>query len=138
MTDEEVEAFEIKGERVGFFCAEAERDRWLEQWEIKIAEFLRCIMSFDKYAETWAQLATKPKNRDWPGYEAYAREKVHMYSSFAKRARLEFINLGYEKALYCKEGERVQDFLMAQRALYEEEKKHHSDQGADRLTNLEE
>ncbi|KAK0477811.1 hypothetical protein IW261DRAFT_1565594 [Armillaria novae-zelandiae] len=138
MTDEEVEAFEIKGERVGFFRAEAERDRWLEQWEIKIAEFLRCIMSFDKYAETWAQLATKPKNRDRPGYEAYAREKVHMYSSFAKRARLEFINLGYEKALDRKEGERVQDFLMAQRALYEEEKKHHSDQGADRLTNLEE
>ncbi|KAK0457624.1 hypothetical protein IW261DRAFT_1430688 [Armillaria novae-zelandiae] len=138
MTDEEVEAFEIEGERVGFFRAEAERDRWLEQWEIKIAEFLRCIMSFDKYAETWAQLATKPKNRDRPGYEAYAREKVHMYSSFAKRARLEFINLGYEKALDRKEGERVQDFLMAQRALYEEEKKHHSDQGADRLTNLEE
>ncbi|KAK0476510.1 hypothetical protein IW261DRAFT_1567207 [Armillaria novae-zelandiae] len=138
MTDEEVEAFEIEGERVGFFRAEAERDRWLEQWEIKIAEFLRCIMSFDKYAETWAQLATKPKNRDQPGYEAYAREKVHMYSSFAKRAWLEFINLGYEKALDCKEGERVQDFLMAQRALYEEEKKHHSDQGADRLTNLEE
>ncbi|KAK0468813.1 hypothetical protein IW261DRAFT_1345797 [Armillaria novae-zelandiae] len=138
MTDEEVEAFEIEGERVGFFRAEAERDRWLEQWEIKIAEFLRCIMSFDKYAETWAQLATKPKNRDRPGYEAYAREKVHMYSSFAKRAQLEFINLGYEKALDRKEGERVQDFLMAQRALYEEEKKHHSDQGADRLTNLEE
>ncbi|KAK0211996.1 hypothetical protein IW262DRAFT_1467410 [Armillaria fumosa] len=138
MTDEEVEAFEIEGEQVGFFRAEAERDRWLEQWEIKIAEFLRCIRSFDKYAEMWAQLARKPENKNRPGYEAYAREKVHMYSSFAKRAQLEFINLGYERALNRKEGETVQDFLVAQRALYKEEKKHHSDQEVDGLTNLEE
>ncbi len=42
----------VPGDRVSFFRAEAERDRWLEQWEIKIAEFLRCIRSFDQYAVT--------------------------------------------------------------------------------------
>ncbi|KAK0433192.1 hypothetical protein EV421DRAFT_1741782 [Armillaria borealis] len=48
MTDKEVEALEQEGDRVSFFRAEAERDRWLEQWEIKIAEFLWCIRSFDQ------------------------------------------------------------------------------------------
>ncbi|KAK0245012.1 hypothetical protein EDD85DRAFT_782982 [Armillaria nabsnona] len=58
MTDDEVLALEIE---------EVERDWWLEQWELKIAEFLQCIWSFEQYAVTWAQLASM--NYGWPGYE---------------------------------------------------------------------
>ncbi len=109
------------GERVGFFRAEVERDRWLEQWEIKIAELLWCIRSFERYASTGLQLASM--NRDKPGYEAYAQDKIHMYSCFTERGRREFENLGYKGALNRKERKTLQDFILAQRATYLENKK---------------
>ncbi|SJK99503.1 uncharacterized protein ARMOST_02806 [Armillaria ostoyae] len=96
MMDEEVEALEQEGDRVSFFRAEAERDRWLEQWEIKIAKFLQCIRSFDQYAVTWKVLASNNQSIE---FKQYALEKANMYAMLGARARQEFETLGYENAL---------------------------------------
>ncbi|SJL18668.1 uncharacterized protein ARMOST_22265 [Armillaria ostoyae] len=111
MTDEEVEALEQEGDRVSFFRAEAERDRWLEQWEIKIAEFLRCIRSFDQYAVTWKVLAS---NNESIGFKQYALEKANMYAMLGARARQEFETLGYGNALNRPAEQTLEDFMIAQ------------------------
>ncbi|PBK85929.1 hypothetical protein ARMGADRAFT_1035921 [Armillaria gallica] len=111
-----------KGEQVVFFHAEAERDWWLEQWELKSAEFLWCIQGFEQYTVTWAQLALM--NHGQPGYEAYAQEKVHMYSKLAERGQREFENLGYKGALDWEDSQTLHEFIIAQWAKYKENKRH--------------
>ncbi|KAK0434678.1 uncharacterized protein EV420DRAFT_379643 [Desarmillaria tabescens] len=89
-------AIGARGDRVTFFRAEAERDRWLEQWEIKIAEFLRCIRSPGQYAVTWKVLASTNKSL---GFRQYALEKANMYMMLGARAKQEFETLGYGNVL---------------------------------------
>ncbi len=62
-------------------------------------------------------------NHGRPGYEAYAQEKVHMYSKLAERGQREFKNLWYKSALDQEDGQTLQDFIIAQRAKYEENKR---------------
>ncbi|KAK0472410.1 hypothetical protein IW261DRAFT_1571030 [Armillaria novae-zelandiae] len=118
MTDEDVEGLEQEGDRVTFFRAEAEKDRWLEQWEIKIAEFLRCIRSFDQYTTTWKALATTDKSL---GFKQYALEKANMYTMLGARAKQEFETLGYGNVLNRPTDQTLEDFMLAQRLEYEDE-----------------
>jgi hypothetical protein len=39
------------GDRVQWFRGEAEMQRWLEELEIKLADFLRCIRSFRRMSQ---------------------------------------------------------------------------------------
>ncbi|KAK0429526.1 hypothetical protein EV421DRAFT_1914601 [Armillaria borealis] len=110
MTDEEIKALEQEGDQVSFFCAEAEWDRWLEQWEIKIAEFLWCIRSLDQYAVTWKVLAS---NNQSIRFKQYALEKANMYAMLGVRARQEFETLGYGNALNRPAEQTLEDFMIA-------------------------
>jgi hypothetical protein len=56
----------VLGNRVQWFRAEAEMQRWKEQKEQKLAELLRTNRSFLKMEATWTALATA-------GHRAYAR-----------------------------------------------------------------
>ncbi|KAK0228960.1 hypothetical protein IW262DRAFT_1293640 [Armillaria fumosa] len=118
MSDKEVEQLEQEGDCVIFFHTEAERDWWLEQWEIKIAEFLRCIRSFDQYASTWTILLLKNTS---PGFSQYAMEKAYMYTNLGIRAKQEFQALGYGNVLYQPTDQMLEDFLIAQWKQYEDE-----------------
>ena len=77
------------GDRVHWFRAEAEKARWQEEWEIRQADYLRCIRYFGKMAEIWKCLV-KDSIADTSlvqlGKNAYARKKSHMYRSMKEHA----------------------------------------------------
>ncbi|KAJ7044413.1 hypothetical protein C8F04DRAFT_1250377 [Mycena alexandri] len=94
MSSSEMDAWSSEGDRVQGFRAEAEMQRWQEQWEQKLAELLRTIRSFSRMQLVWAQLAdTQPADR--PGASAYARQKAAMYARRAEEGRESIKKLGY-------------------------------------------
>ncbi|KAJ7022800.1 hypothetical protein C8F04DRAFT_1194153 [Mycena alexandri] len=94
MSSSEMDAWSNEGDRVQWFRAEAEMQRWQEQWEQKLAELLRTIRSFSRMQLVWAQLAdTQPADR--PGASAYAHQKAAMYARRAKEGRESIKKLGY-------------------------------------------
>ncbi|KAJ7861182.1 hypothetical protein B0H13DRAFT_1900607 [Mycena leptocephala] len=71
-----------KGNRVQWFRAEADMQRWQEQQEQKLAELLRTNCSFFKMDQAWRALASS----DLPaGRQAFARQKAAMYRKRAER-----------------------------------------------------
>jgi hypothetical protein len=66
-------------DRIQWFRAEAEMQRWQEQVESKLAELLRTSHSFQKMQEIWENLAQDQE----PGYAAYAKQKAAMYGQMA-------------------------------------------------------
>ena len=72
------------GDRVQWFRAEAEMQRWQKQGEQKLVGLLRTMRSFRKMQSVWAQLAENQPT-DQRGRIAYARQKAAMYD----RRRLE-------------------------------------------------
>ncbi len=72
----------IQGDRVQWFRAEAEKDRWLEEQEIRQADYLRCIRFFRKWSEIWKGLVVDAAKGDsiQLGKNAYARKKGHMFA----------------------------------------------------------
>lgn len=81
----------VLGDRVQWFRAEAEMQRWQEQKEQKLVELLRTIRSFVKMQSVWSQLGDSHANQ--PGHAAYARQKAWMYERRAEDAR-NLIRLG--------------------------------------------
>ncbi|KAJ7722175.1 hypothetical protein B0H16DRAFT_1737862 [Mycena metata] len=84
MSDAEMEAWSSEGDRVQWFRAEAEMQRWQEQVEQKLAELLRTRGSFHRMERTWEALAVTPLPS---GHQAYARQKAAMYRKRAEQAR---------------------------------------------------
>lgn len=76
------------GDRVQWFRAEAEMRRWLEEWEIRQADYLRCIRYFQTMAQIWQGLVTicSDDNLVQLGKNAYARKKAQMYTDMANHA----------------------------------------------------
>ncbi|KAJ7931951.1 hypothetical protein B0H13DRAFT_1857371 [Mycena leptocephala] len=72
LTDEEMDAWSQEADRVQWFRAEAEVQRWQEHVEMRLAELLRTIRSFRKWHEVWSSLAEQQDN---PGHAAYAKQK---------------------------------------------------------------
>ncbi|KAK7021678.1 hypothetical protein R3P38DRAFT_2533474, partial [Favolaschia claudopus] len=72
-----------QGDRVQWFRAEAEMQRWQEQGEQKLAELLRTNRSFLKMEDTWQVLG---KRNNQPGHAAYAKQKAAMYRRRAQTA----------------------------------------------------
>ncbi|KAJ7716285.1 hypothetical protein B0H16DRAFT_1801604 [Mycena metata] len=100
MSSAEMEEWSREGDRVQWFRAEAEMQRWQEQGEQKLAELLRTYRSFQRMDETWAALAATSLPA---GHQAYARQKAAMYRKRAEEARYLVTAAGY-RALLSKEG----------------------------------
>ncbi|KAJ7120641.1 hypothetical protein C8R46DRAFT_1203652 [Mycena filopes] len=78
------------GDRVQWFRAEAEMQRWQEQAEQKLAELLRTNRSFLAMETAWTRLAEGPA-----GHRAYALQKAAMYRQRAETAQGLITGLGY-------------------------------------------
>ncbi|KAK6984264.1 hypothetical protein R3P38DRAFT_3332856 [Favolaschia claudopus] len=87
-----------EGDRVQWFRAEADMQRWQEQIEQKLAELSRTRRSFKKMESVWTELATSQPS-DRPGAAAYARQKAAMYQKRSSEAHNKLRELGYENLL---------------------------------------
>ncbi|KAJ7797854.1 hypothetical protein B0H14DRAFT_3493145 [Mycena olivaceomarginata] len=94
MSDAEMDERSNEGDRVQWFRAEAEMQRWQEQKEQKLAELLRTNRSFLKMEATWAMLALDSTQKSL-GHSAYARQKAAMYRKRAERAQALITAVGY-------------------------------------------
>lgn len=86
------------GDRVQWFRAEAEMQRWQEQVEQKLAELLRTGRSFAKMQSVWSELAER-QLPDQLGAAAYARQKAAMYARRTAEVHQKLRELGYENLL---------------------------------------
>ncbi|KAJ7939058.1 hypothetical protein B0H13DRAFT_1851231 [Mycena leptocephala] len=94
MSNNEMEAWSNEGDRVQWFRAEAEMQRWQEQWEQKLVELLRTARSFSRMQAVWTQLSkNQPQGR--PGARAYALQKAAMYEKRWIQAHKNLRNLGF-------------------------------------------
>ncbi|KAF8810573.1 hypothetical protein BYT27DRAFT_7091579, partial [Phlegmacium glaucopus] len=124
MSDKEVENWMAEGDRVQWFRAEAEMERWREEWEAKQADFLRCIRSFGKMADVWQTLSTRePENCSKAcerGRIAYAKQKSAMFQEMACHAKDVFRSAGYgeliDHLIDQQRGKILADFVLAERS----------------------
>ncbi|KAJ7743519.1 hypothetical protein DFH07DRAFT_777435, partial [Mycena maculata] len=79
MTDEELRAWNMEGDRIQWFRAEAEMERWREQVEMKLAEWRTTIRSFARYKDIWTILADRQDSTQI-GLIAYAKQKANMFA----------------------------------------------------------
>lgn len=84
------------GDRVQWFRAEAEMQRWQEQAEQKLAELLRTNRSFQTMERTWTTLASA---NTLAGHQAYARQKAAMYKRRVERVQGLIVAAGYQELL---------------------------------------
>ncbi|KAJ7799913.1 hypothetical protein B0H14DRAFT_2616624 [Mycena olivaceomarginata] len=94
MSDTEMDEWSNEGDRVQWFRAEAEMQRWQEQGEQKLAELLRTNRSFLKMEDTWTALASQNAQTK-PGHSAYAKQKATMYHKHAEMAQALILGVGY-------------------------------------------
>ncbi|KAJ6482251.1 hypothetical protein DFH09DRAFT_1462551, partial [Mycena vulgaris] len=93
MSSAEMDAWSSEGDRVQWFRAEAEMQRWQEQGEQKLVELLRTMRSFAKMQSVWAELAERQAS-DCLGARAYARQKASMYNRRRLEARKKIQEIG--------------------------------------------
>src|SRR5215471_8085830 len=103
----------LLGDRVQWFRAEAEMQRWQEQVEQKLAELLRTIRSFGKMKDIWSQLSSMQPNT-LPGHIAYANRQSAMYARLESDSKKKLGEAGY-KRLLSMDGPIV-DFVKVKRA----------------------
>ena len=61
--------------------------RWLEEFELKHIEFMRCIKTFETMRAIWGTIS---KRHDKPGYKAFAQRQANMYSDLRDDALSRF------------------------------------------------
>ena len=69
------------GDRVQWIRAEGEFYHWLEQYEVKHAEFRRCIQSFGFMQRVWSTLADAHAVSGKSGYSSFSRRQSAMYAT---------------------------------------------------------
>jgi aminoglycoside phosphotransferase family enzyme len=69
---------------------------WHEEWEIKQADFLRCIRSFGKMSSVWQAIAS---NTVEAGKCTYTKHKSAVFKEMEKHARTLFNDAGYGNLL---------------------------------------
>ena len=84
---------------------------WQEEWEIKQADFMRCIRTFHKMSDVWLALA-KSSSRD--SHAVYARKKAIMFAEMARRAQDQFNDAGYAHRV-LEEGKILADYIQIDR-----------------------
>ena len=86
----------ITGNRVQWFRAEADMQRWQEQTEVKLIEFLRCMQTYNKMAAVWTLLSQmQPDNL--AGHAAYAKRTAGMYKRMEKECEKKFDEAGHKE-----------------------------------------
>lgn len=103
----------LPGDRVQWFRAEAEMQRWQEQKEQKLVELLRTIRSFVKMQLVWSQLGDL-HSLNQPGHTAYARQKASMYERRIEDAK-KLVRMGGHEDLLTPTA-NVINFIEAERA----------------------
>lgn len=73
-------------------------DRFQEQLELKLTEFLRCIAAFQFEAHVWIQMGADGY-RSEPGFQVQAKETAHMWTRLAAQCRTHLEMAGYAFAL---------------------------------------
>jgi hypothetical protein len=117
---------------VQWFRAEAEMERWREEWEAKQADFLRCIRTFSKMADVWQTLSAhelEPERssdfkldayKTLAGRIAYAKQKSAIFREMERHAKDTFRSAGYselvDQLIDRQEGKILADFVLAERS----------------------
>ena len=87
--------------------------RWQEEWERKQAEFMRCIRSYDKMSDVWADLSKSSASQ---GHAAYARKKSAMFSRMKQIAQAKFNAAGYSNRA-LQDGQILADLIQQDRQM---------------------
>jgi hypothetical protein len=74
-------------DRVQWFRARAQMERWEEEVEIVEEEFRRTVRSFEKMASVWNELGVRSMQE---GHAAYAFLKAHIFEGLAHDCREKF------------------------------------------------
>ncbi|KAJ3819679.1 hypothetical protein F5880DRAFT_1616250 [Lentinula raphanica] len=109
MTANEIRQWELEGDRIQWFRAEAEMYRWMEQFESKHAEFERIIEYFRTMASAWTALGNKQTT---PGYRAYANYHANMFTDLANDADMRYKRVGHPVFMNFGEGEILADRVL--------------------------
>ncbi|KAF9471253.1 hypothetical protein BDN70DRAFT_977471 [Pholiota conissans] len=112
-------------EKVQWFRARADMERWIEEVDLLQEEFRRVIRGCEKMAEVWAtmshQISSKYCSEDRSpllpapsraGYTAYALQKSAMYRQMAVRAQKAFTDAGGESP---SDGETLSEHVLRRR-----------------------
>jgi hypothetical protein len=91
MKDERIQTYPSVDDRVQWHRAWAETMRWLEEYELKHMEFIRCIKSFETMRALWGTMA---KHHAKPGYAAFARRQASTYKDLRDDAISRFKHVG--------------------------------------------
>lgn len=62
----------------------AQMERWLEEFELKHVEFMRCIKYFHTFSAIWNSLAS---NSSMPGMAAFSRRQSSLYWNLHSSAK---------------------------------------------------
>ncbi|KAJ2925799.1 hypothetical protein H1R20_g11299, partial [Candolleomyces eurysporus] len=85
---QEIEEWSKEGDHVQWFRAEAEMERWREEYETRLADLLRCIRYFKRMNEVWLELSTSRSSSLTSnlGHAIYAHTRAEMYKQLASDA----------------------------------------------------
>ncbi|KDR78511.1 hypothetical protein GALMADRAFT_209005 [Galerina marginata CBS 339.88] len=122
VSDAEREGFLEDADRVQWFRARADMERWQEEVEILAQEFRRTIRGFDKMAHVWSSLAISPAPVECShnlvdhgvehGKMAYGKKKAAMFRRMANDARVAFESIGGTWPAY---GVSLKDHILSER-----------------------
>ncbi|KAJ7139000.1 hypothetical protein C8R44DRAFT_867171 [Mycena epipterygia] len=130
MSDSEMLLWEREGDRVQWARAEAEMDRFQEQLELKLTEFLRCIAAFQFEAHVWTQMGADGYRLE-PGFQVQAKETAHMWTHLAAQCQTHLEMAGYAFALdpgfdliaYLEEEHHRNDGLLQEQGIVPQDKR---------------
>ena len=90
-------------DRIQWHRAYADMMRWLEEFELKHMEFIRCIKSFDAMATAWDAVSAKHSNvtstSTKKGYDTFAHRQANTYRRLHDEAERLF-KTNAESSLY--------------------------------------
>ncbi|KDR65131.1 hypothetical protein GALMADRAFT_148963 [Galerina marginata CBS 339.88] len=112
MSDADLQKWMDDGDRVQWFRAEAEMERWREEWEAKQADFKRCINTFRKMSSVWLELS---RSSDNAGKVAYAKRQSAIFGEMERRAVELFKQAGYEHLVTLEDGKILADYILEER-----------------------
>ncbi|THU88328.1 hypothetical protein K435DRAFT_803600 [Dendrothele bispora CBS 962.96] len=115
---EERNEFDMECNRVKWFRARADMERWQEEVEILCEEFRRAIRACDKMELVWRRLAetSEGKGQGYRGYRAYACHQAEVYRERGREGRAKFEAAG---GTWPTAGTRLVDHLKAERPNWE-------------------
>ncbi|KAJ6472197.1 hypothetical protein C8R47DRAFT_1077094 [Mycena vitilis] len=96
MSEQEMRDWGEEGDRVQWARSEGEIDRFQEQMELKLAEFLRCIISFRTVACIWTTMGSTTTDR---GFPEFARQTAEMSTRLEVQCKEHLEMAGYRFAL---------------------------------------